>query len=59
MLMALSDFLRDENGQDLVEYALMAALVATGTGVMMPNTVMPAISSIFSRVSSCMVNAGG
>ena len=38
------------DGQDLVEYALMAASVAVVAGVFFPPTVMPAVSGIFSRL---------
>ncbi len=41
---------KDESGQDFVEYALMAALVATGTGIMMPLSIVPAMSSIYSKI---------
>jgi len=41
----------DLRGQDLVEYALMAGFVAVAGGAVWPTTVMPAISTIFSRVN--------
>jgi Flp pilus assembly pilin Flp len=50
---------RDQKGQDLVEYALMAALVATGTGILMPASVIPAMSSIYSRVNCVLSTVGG
>lgn len=59
MLTALSQLLRDTEGQDLIEYALLAGLVAVGTGVMMPDTIFPAVSGIYSRITSCMTSAGG
>jgi hypothetical protein len=39
-----------KQGQDLVEYALMAASVAVVAGVFFPPAVMPAVSVIFSKV---------
>jgi pilus assembly protein Flp/PilA len=47
---------RNENGQDLVEYALMAGFVAVAAGAIMPN-VSASISTIFSKVSSIMKSA--
>jgi pilus assembly protein Flp/PilA len=47
---------RDNHGQDLIEYALMAGFVAVAAGAVMP-TVSSSISKIFSRVSSVMANA--
>ena len=47
---AVQRFWKDKQGQDLVEYALMAASVAVVAGAFFPPTVMPAVSSIFSRV---------
>jgi Flp pilus assembly pilin Flp len=47
---AVQRLLKDRKGQDLVEYALMAASVAVVAGAFFPPTVMPAVSGIFSRV---------
>ena len=44
-------------GQDLIEYALMAALVATGIVTMSPQ-VADGIVTIMSRVNSVVVVAG-
>ena len=47
--------LRKENkGQDLVEYALMAAGIAVAAGAIFPSTIAPNISTIFSKVVSIM-----
>jgi Flp pilus assembly pilin Flp len=48
---------RDRRGQDLIEYALMAGFIAVAAGAVMP-AVSSSISTIFSQVSSVMVNAG-
>jgi Flp pilus assembly pilin Flp len=53
----LRKFCRDERGQDFIEYALMAALMATSVGVVMPSWVFPEISHIFSGVTSSLVAA--
>ncbi len=50
---------KDESGQDFVEYALMAALVATGTGIMMPLTIVPAMSNIYSKLFFYLQTIGG
>jgi len=39
---------KDQHGQDLIEYALMAGFVAVAAGAIMPN-VATSISTIFSR----------
>jgi pilus assembly protein Flp/PilA len=47
---------RDDHGQDLIEYALMAGFVAVAAGAIMPG-VSSSISKIFSKVTSVMANA--
>ena len=47
---------RDARGQDMIEYALMAAAVAVGTGALLP-TVTASISTIFSKVVSVVSTA--
>ena len=47
---------RDERGQDLIEYALMAGFVAVAAGAIMPN-IASSISTIFSQVSSVLSSA--
>ena len=47
---------RDDQGQDLIEYALMAGFVAVAAGAIMPG-VATSISKIFSKVSSVMTAA--
>ena len=42
---------KDQNGQDLIEYALMAGFVAVAAGAIMPG-VARSISTIFSKVAS-------
>jgi Flp pilus assembly pilin Flp len=56
-LALLAQVWRDRRGQDLIEYALMAGFVAVAAGAVMP-AVSSSISTIFSQVSSVMVNAG-
>ena len=46
----------DNDGQDLIEYALMAGFVAVAAGTIMP-TVAVSVSKIFSKVASTMTAA--
>lgn len=41
-----------QSGQDLVEYALMAATLVVVVAGCLPPTVMPSVSTIFSKVVS-------
>ncbi len=47
---------KDTQGQDLIEYALMAGFVAVAAGAIMPG-VASSISTIFSKISSVMTAA--
>jgi Flp pilus assembly pilin Flp len=47
----------DESGQDLIEYALMAATIAVAVGAIFPTSIAPNISTIFSKVSSSLGSA--
>jgi pilus assembly protein Flp/PilA len=47
---------QDVNGQDLIEYALMAGFVAVAAGALMPS-VAGSISTVFSKISSVMTDA--
>jgi pilus assembly protein Flp/PilA len=49
-------FAKDQSGQDLIEYALMAGFVAVAAGAIMPG-VADSISTIFSQVASVMSGA--
>lgn len=42
----------DRQGQDLIEYALIAGLVAVVVAGFLPPAIMPAISTIFSKIVS-------
>jgi len=52
----LKMLLRDESGQDLIEYALIAALIAPRSIVAM-NGVATGISTAFSSVSSSVTSS--
>ena len=47
---------KDTQGQDLIEYALMAGFVAVAAGAIMPG-VATSISTIFSKIASTMTAA--
>ena len=47
---------KDNRGQDLIEYALMAGFVAVAAGAIMPG-VATSISTIFSKIASVMTAA--
>ncbi len=51
------EWIRDETGQDLIEYALMAGFVAVAGGAAFP-PVANSLSSIFSKVQSILTAAG-
>jgi len=55
-IVILAQILRDDRGQDLIEYALMAGFVAVAAGAIMPG-VAASISTIFSEVASVMTSA--
>jgi pilus assembly protein Flp/PilA len=48
--------LKDENGQDLIEYALVVALICFAATVGM-NTVATGINNAFSRIASKLASA--
>jgi pilus assembly protein Flp/PilA len=47
---------KDNKGQDLIEYALMAGFVAVAAGAIMPG-VAASINTIFTKVNSIMTQA--
>ncbi len=53
---ALVKLAKNRQGQDLIEYALMAGFVAVAAGAIMPG-VASSISTIFSQISSVMTAA--
>ena len=56
LLATLNNLLRDESGQDLIEYALVAALIALGAITAM-KTVATGIGTAFNSVSSTLTSA--
>jgi Flp pilus assembly pilin Flp len=45
---------RDRRGQDMIEYALLAAAIAIVVAGFLPPSVMPSVSTIFSKLTSSM-----
>jgi len=56
MKQALSTFWKGDQGQDLVEYTLMAGFVAVSAGALMPN-ITSSISTIYSTIQSLLTTA--
>jgi Flp pilus assembly pilin Flp len=45
---------KDQRGQDMIEYGLMACAVLVAVAAILPTTLMPTVSNIFSRISSVL-----
>lgn len=59
---ALGYLAKDQKGQDLIEYALLAASIAVAVAATFPQTIAPSVSQIFSRIVSSFTathNVGG
>ncbi len=55
-LSLLKHLLHDESGQDLIEYALIAALIALGT-ITSTKKIATGLSTAFSTISSDLTSA--
>jgi pilus assembly protein Flp/PilA len=53
---AVATFIRDESGQDLIEYALVAGLIGIGAVVAM-STLSNKIGTAFNSVGNSITNA--
>jgi Flp pilus assembly pilin Flp len=53
LIQVVKNLARDDRGQDLIEYALMAGFVAVAAGAFLPN-VSKSISTIFSNIQSVL-----
>ena len=47
----LNNMVKDERGQDMVEYALLAGFIAVAAGAVLPG-ISTSISTIFSKMAS-------
>ncbi len=54
LLRTIAALWRNEAGQDLIEYTLMAAAIAVAVAAIFPQTLAPNICQIFSRVISSL-----
>lgn len=52
----LSGLIHDESGQDLIEYALVAAIIALGATAAM-TTLAGSITAAFTKVGTSLTNA--
>jgi Flp pilus assembly pilin Flp len=50
----LRNFAKDLRGQDMIEYALLAAAIAIIVAGFLPPSIMPSVSTIFSKITSSM-----
>ena len=53
---SLLRLVRDERGQDMVEYALLVGFIAVAAGALLP-PISESISIIFSKMASIVANA--
>jgi len=53
-LSSMRRFWDNENGQDMIEYALLAAALVIVVAGFLPTTLMPSVSTIFSKIGSSM-----
>jgi Flp pilus assembly pilin Flp len=47
----------DHGGQDMLEYGLLAATLAVVVAGFLPPTIMPSVSTIFSKITSALNTA--
>lgn len=45
---------KDQSGQDLIEYALLAAALVVVVAGFLPPQIMPSVSTIFSKISQTL-----
>jgi Flp pilus assembly pilin Flp len=50
----LNGFRGDDSGQDMIEYALLAAALVLIVAGFLPPSLMPAVDTIFSKVTSSL-----
>ena len=53
-LSSIRRFWDNEDGQDMIEYALLAAALVIVVAGFLPTTLMPSVSTIFSKIGSSM-----
>ena len=58
-LVSALELLRNRQGQDLIEYAMLAGFVAVAGGALIPWGATGPMSTIFSKISGFLVQLGG
>lgn len=53
----LGELRRDERGQDMIEYALLGCSGFLAVAVVLPQQMLPTLSTIFSQIGSTLANA--
>jgi len=56
LLIGLRELSRNQRGQDLIEYALMAGFVATAVATM-SNSIADSFVTVMSKVNTIMISA--
>jgi Flp pilus assembly pilin Flp len=54
MLGLLLSLWKDQGGQDFIEYSLLAAAIVIVVAGFLPPSVLPSVSTIFSKITSGM-----
>jgi Flp pilus assembly pilin Flp len=54
MTALLKKLWKENGGQDLIEYALLAATLAVVVAGFLPPALMPSVSTIFSKITSTL-----
>jgi Flp pilus assembly pilin Flp len=57
MILWIKRLWSDNSGQDMIEYALMAAALVVIVAGFLPPALMPSISSIFSKITGLLNSA--
>ena len=52
VLLLLKLLWHEQSGQDMIEYALLCATLAIVVAGFLPPTIMPSVSTIFSKITS-------
>ena len=50
-------WLRDQRGQDLIEYAMLAGFAAVGVAAFFPNLIAPSITTLMGKLATVLVSA--
>lgn len=52
-----SNLRKNNSGQDMLEYALMAGFIAVLIGAMVPGKIVPSLCVIYTKINSLMSNS--